>query len=98
LRSIGVQVDYDVGDLIVAVQDSEMFPELIRKGQVYTCLELRDGSYRLGGEKVDGPVVLVEVKSPTTGYWAAFLFRKLPKKSLEFFVGETQEIEDMESV
>lgn len=93
-----MNIDYDVGDLIVAVKDSESYPNLIKKGQVFTCLDLCESTYSVGAERFPCLAVAIEIESPKphNGTWVADRFKKLPKKSSEFFVGELQEIKETE--
>ena len=81
------KIDYDVGDLIVAVRDSKERPDLVRRGFVYTAAALvpcRSGT-RLAVQ-LDG------VNTAGRLGFCVTLFRKLPKKSQEFFAGETQTV------
>ena len=88
------KIDYDVGDLIYSTRNGER--TRIKKGQVFTCLEIAP-SFNINtglpdiGVRVDGPI------QPPSGarYFTAFAFRKLPKKSQEFFAGETQTVKDL---
>lgn len=79
------KIDYDVGDLIEVVRDSR-FGQL-KKGQVFTCLRIGesvniDTLERGFGVEIDGP------RPQRANIWNARMFRKLPKKSQEFFTGE----------
>ena len=83
------KIDYGVGDLVVCVRASGKNPN--RVGEVYTCVKfLPEDS---NGER---GVLLAEIKSrhPSGGLKAS-AFRKLPKKSQEFFAGEKQVVKDL---
>jgi hypothetical protein len=78
-----MKIDYDVGDLIVSTIDSRKWP--IKAGQVFTCVRLIQRRGKIG-------VVLAELKSTYLyGAFNARPFRKLPRKSHEFFTGQKQE-------
>ena len=80
------KIDYDVGDLIEVVNDIPT--KALRKGQVFTCLKIEKSCRDVRGLP-DGPGVEIDGPRPTTAkFWCATLFRKLPKKSQEFFTGE----------
>ena len=80
--------DYDAGDLIVAIGNSRKYP--IRDGQVFVCERL------YAPEEVNAVkwgVVLRGLKARNgTGCFVATKFRKLTKKSQEFFTGEDQRV------
>lgn len=87
------KIDYDVGDLIEVVR--EPVCGVLKPGDVFVCLEIIPNGrcYRTGRRS---PAAKINRVGPSgTGFWAAELFRKLPKKSQEFFAGEMQTVRDL---
>lgn len=88
------KIDYDVGDLVVCVDERQT--NRLKSGCVYTVA----GFIAIGKNVIDGTVgtgvCLTEVapNAPRAGFDAR-RFRKLPKKSQEFFAGETQTVRDL---
>lgn len=84
-------IDYDVGDLVVCVDDRRCAitsaPCLVKRGTVYTVVQFLgdDAAGRLC-------VQLAEIAAPGTLGFVAGRFRKLPKKSQAFFAGENQRV------
>lgn len=89
------KIDYDVGDLVVCVDARGL--SQIKEGVVYTvaAFDFTPGYSMLDGATVEG--VYLQEADPNPGDYGFDVrrFRKLPKKSREFFAGETQTVRDL---
>lgn len=88
------KIDYAVGDLVVCVGYTAEEDVLVTgwepvTGNVYTVHSIELCENRLFVDLVEDPF-----KHPDYA-WFAQDFRKLPKKSQEFFAGETQTVRDL---
>lgn len=71
-------IDYNVGDLVTPLTWKSGY---FKQGEVCVVRAFRVERYRIGVAIYGKP-----------GWWMAIRFRKLPKKSQEFFTGEGQRV------
>ena len=94
------KIDYDVGDLVVCVETGDMFNPDTGATHIGGYVLVQGACYTATGFALSpsgAPVVLLaEVSSRNhNGGFFVLRFRKLPKKSQEFFAGEKQVVKDL---